>query len=174
MRRLSFRGRFPRRPSHWALIIAGSLLAVRFGNWARRPAVEFDFTTTGPYHVARVVDDGLLLLNGDIAVRLLGVESPERNPAVAAKATELLRRRVEGRDVTIKLDRERRDGQGRILAYVYADDSLLNEELILAGLARAATNFNINNAMAKRLRTAEADARAAERGLWQTQAVTAR
>ena len=174
MRRLSFRGRFPRRHGHWIPIIAGTLLAARLGYWARSTAREFDFTSTGTYHVARVVDDRSVLLDGDITVRLLGVGSAERNQADSANATDLLRRLVEGRDVTIELDRERRDGDGRILAYVYADDSLLNEELILAGFSRAEMSFNVNTAMATRFRHAEANAREAERGIWQTEAVTAR
>jgi endonuclease YncB( thermonuclease family) len=164
----------PRRYGHWILIIVGTLLAARLGYWARSTAREFDFTSAGPFHVVRVVDDRSLLLDGDITVRLLGIRSAERNQADSANATDLLRRRVEGRDVTIELDRERRDGDGRILAYVYADDSLLNEELILAGFSRAEASFNINNAMATRFRRAEANAREAERGIWQTEAVTAR
>jgi endonuclease YncB( thermonuclease family) len=43
---------------------------------------------------------------------------------------------------------------------------MLNEALVLKGLARARTEFNYSEALKQRLRAAEAEAKAAGRGLW--------
>ena len=104
---------------------------------------EFDFTSPGPYHVLGIEDGETLVLDGNFAVRLLGVDGAAQENPFAARAAELLRRRIEGREITIALDRDRRDSQGRILAYVYCDGSLLNEELIRAGFFRADTSVNV-------------------------------
>ncbi len=174
MRQVPFRWRFLRQRSHWVLALAGLLIAARL--WARlhTPSRDFDFQSTGPYHVAHVNDGNTLLLDGNIALRLIGVDTTAGKHPFAAQAAELARRRVEGRDVTVELDRERRDRDGRVLAYVYADDSLLNEELIRAGFSRAETSFNVDRSMGTRFRRAEDEARQAGRGIWQRPAASAR
>jgi len=177
MRRVPFRACLPRRRSQWALAIAGVLIAVRLCLWLATTSREFDFQSPRRCHVARVVDGDTLLLDGNIAVRLIGVDTADSKHPLhpsGPQAAEFSRSRVEGRDVTLQLDRERRDGNGRILAYVYADGSMLNEELIRAGFARADTSFNLDRPTATRFRRAEDEARQAGRGIWQTSAVSAR
>jgi micrococcal nuclease len=153
------------------------LIAVRLGPWLAATSREFDFQSPGPCRVARVVDGDTLLMDGNIAVRLIGVDTADGkhpSPAFGPQAVEFSRRRVEGRDVTLQLDRERRDPNGRILAYVYADGSMLNEELIRAGFSRADTSFNLDRPTATRFRRAEDEARQAGRGIWQGSSVSAR
>jgi micrococcal nuclease len=60
---------------------------------------------------------------------------------------------------------ERTDRYGRLLAYVFLGDVLVNEELVKEGLARA-HRYGRNAALAARLEAAEHEARAAHRGLW--------
>jgi micrococcal nuclease len=153
------------------------LIAARLVPWLATSSREFNFQSPGRCHVARVVDGDTLLLDGNIAVRLIGVDTAAGklpSHSFRQQAAELARRRVEGRDVTLQLDRERRDGHGRILAYVYADGSMLNEELIRAGFSRADTSFNLDRSTATRFRRAEDEARQAGRGIWQRSSVSAR
>jgi len=153
------------------------LIAVRLCLWLATISREFDFQSPGPCHVVRVVDGDTLLLDGNIAVRLIGVDAADSKHPLhpsGPQAAEFSRRRVEGREVTLQLDRERRDRHGRILAYVYADGSMLNEELIRAGFSRADTSFNLDRSTATRFRRAEDEAREAGRGIWQDSAVSAR
>jgi len=174
MRRFPFRWRLPRRRSQWFFVLAGLVVAGRLWNRIQTPSRDFDFESPGPYHVAHVDSGDTLRLDGNIALRLIGVDMDAGKYPSAAQAAELAVRQVEGRDVTVALDRECRDRNGRILAYVYSDGSLLNEELIRAGFARTDTSVNIDRSMATRFRRAEDEARDAGRGIWQSPAVSTR
>jgi micrococcal nuclease len=77
-----------------------------------------------------------------------------------------MQQRVEGRRVALKFDRERRDRYRRILAFVYVDGQLLNEELVRKGYGRAMLSYPYSRQMKKRLAEAEQDARDAKRGIW--------
>jgi micrococcal nuclease len=122
--------------------------------------------------VVRAVDGDTLLLADHTRVRLIGADSPEtKRPDFPVEpfgpaAHEFTRRYVEGRAVRLEFDKERRDQYNRILAYVYVDDTLLNEELIRAGLARVLTKYPYSEAMKRRFRAAQAEAKRERRGIW--------
>ena len=97
---------------------------------------------SGP--VVRVIDGDTIVveLDGkDERVRYIGIDTPEmdderpaiRRRAVEAKAANA--RLVGGRRVRLELDVERRDRYGRLLAYVWVGDTLVNEALVQAGHA---------------------------------------
>ncbi len=66
------------------------------------------------------------------------------------------------------MDRERLDRQGRYLAYVFAGDRMLNEELLAAGLARVERECRLSASIKSRFLKIQAQARQARRGLWST------
>ena len=85
--------------------------------------------------------------------------------------------RVEGREITLEFDRERKDREGRLLAYVYSDGTLLNEDLIRFGLAHPETGADIDRSMATRFRHADDEAHPPTRAAassWGLPAVSAR
>jgi micrococcal nuclease len=122
--------------------------------------------------VERVVDGDTLLLADGVRVRLLGVDTPETKvpdlpvDPLGVEAAEFTQAYVEGKQVTLKYDLERRDRYHRVLAYVYLGDWCLNEELIRAGYSRTQTQHPYSHAMKRRFLAAENEARAARRGLW--------
>jgi micrococcal nuclease len=122
--------------------------------------------------VKRAVDGDTLLLVDGRRVRLLGVDTPETKKEGTPiqpwglEAHTFTEQFVEGRSVRLEFDKERHDKYGRVLAYVYADQKLLNEELIRAGLGRAILNHPYRKAMKRRFRNAEKEARRAHRGIW--------
>lgn len=128
----------------------------------------------GVYQVERVVDGDTLVLVGGARVRLIGADTPEtvkpNHPVepFGPEASEFTRGFVDdaGGQVRLQFDRERKDRFDRFLAYVYAGDAMLNEELIRAGLAKARTEFDYSQTMKRRFRKAEEDARSAGRGIW--------
>jgi micrococcal nuclease len=87
----------------------------------------------GLYDVQRVVDGDTLLLANHARVRLIGADTPEtvkpNHPVEpwGPEASEFSRQFVAGRQVRLELDRERLDKFGRILAYVWVGDRMLNE-----------------------------------------------
>lgn len=153
------------------LLFAALLILQLWSRWGDR-AEPFRFDAGASYAVERVVDGDTLLLEDRTRVRLLGVDTPEtKHPdrpvdPLGLQAAEFMRRHVEGRAVRLEFDRERRDRFGRVLAYVYAGDLLLNEELIRAGYSRAETYFPYSEQMKRRFRAAEEQARGARRGGW--------
>ena len=97
--------------------------------------------------VERVVDGDTLLLDTGERVRLIGVDTPEtKHPdlpvdPLGLEAAAFVEKRVEGREVELRFDRERFDPHQRLLAYVYVDGECLNEEIIRAGYSKAITRF---------------------------------
>ena len=106
-------------------------------------------------------------------VRLLGIDTPETvrpghpvdcwGPEASARTTELL---PVGSEVLVQRDQEARDRYGRLLLYVWRDDGLfVNQVLVEEGHARTMF-FAPNHARRAELTAAAATARAAGRGLW--------
>lgn len=148
------------------------LALVRLFRPAPPDTASFPFDPERHYLVERVVDGDTLLLADGTRVRLIGVNTPETKlpdvppDPLGLEASEFVKKHVEGRHVTLRFDRERRDRYHRILAYVFVDDWFLNEELILVGYSRAETRFPYSNQMKRRFRLAEQTAQEHQRGMW--------
>ena len=107
-------------------------------------------------------------------VRLWGIDTPETDkPSLgvvgepfADEATAFTRELVMGKTVTLRLERHQlRDRYGRLLAYIELPDGrVLNEELILAGLATADMRFH--HSRMREYELMELEARFAHVGLW--------
>ncbi len=164
------RGALGRRLAVAVVAIAAVAALARLAGRFQKPAPTS--LSEGIYRVERVVDGDTLLLANGARVRLIGADTPETvkpNSPVepwGPEATEFTERFVSGGEVRLELDRERLDKYGRFLAYVWVEDRMLNEELIRAGLARARTGFSYSEAMKRRFRRAEEEARQARRGIW--------
>ncbi len=114
---------------------------------------------------------------GAESVRLLGIDSPE----IAHDSTEVdqcfgpeaaawMADRLVGVDVRLEFDAECADTYGRTLAYVWTTDedgteTLVNDEILRAGYARVFEEFD-DIRLAERIYDAQADAQAANAGLW--------
>ncbi|MEN6406773.1 MAG: thermonuclease family protein [Thermoguttaceae bacterium] len=169
--------RLPRNPWQAALVV---LLVSTLSVWkAWGPETSSDHSpqpADGQQHrVARVVDgDTLVLADGKQRVRLIGADTPEtvkRDWPVepwGPEATAFTQKFLADGDnrVRLEFDAERHDKYGRLLAYVWRGDQMLNEELIRAGLARAELWYHYSEAKKDRFRRAELDAKAARRGIW--------
>jgi len=126
--------------------------------------------------VVRVVDGDTIEveLEGEVEdVRYIGVDTPETvDPdepvqCFGPQASDFNKRLVAGEDVTLVFDHELRDAYGRLLAYVYVGDVLVNAELVARGFART-LEIAPNTSKAGRLARLEARAGGAGRGLWGT------
>ncbi len=128
----------------------------------------------GTYVVERVVDGDTLKLKDGTRVRLQGIDTPEtvdeQSPVEpwGPEASAYTKAFIEeaGNRVDLTFDKERLDQYGRLLAYVWHGDRLLNEELVREGLAETRPNYPQSETMRRRLRKALDDAKQARRGLW--------
>jgi len=124
--------------------------------------------------VVRIVDgDTIHVTIGDRLekVRYIGVNTPEiHHPKKGAEAggrqaRDLNRELVFGRRVRLELDAQERDRYGRLLAYVWVGDVMINAELVRRGYAQVMTvppNVRYQNLFVKLQR----EARETGRGLW--------
>lgn len=104
-------------------------------------------------------------------VRYIGVNTPEvghprrgEEPG-GREALALNRRLVGGKAVRLELDVQARDRYGRLLAYVWVGDTMVNAELLRLGYAQVMTvppNVRHQDLFLRLQR----DAREAGRGLW--------
>jgi micrococcal nuclease len=124
---------------------------------------------TSDVAVVRIVDgDTIVVAIGGprgTRVRLIGIDTPERNECFFAVATERMRALVEGRRVRLVRDVSETDRYGRLLRYVFVGSTFVNAVMVSGGYANAAT-FPPDVAYASEFRALERVARLAKRGLW--------
>jgi micrococcal nuclease len=155
-----------RRRALIAMVI-GTLVLVIW--WAMRtpeppppPSVPFGPGDTLSAQVLGVVDGTTIqvaLNGGHERVAYRGIE------ALGQPTTEANRHLVQGQHVWLELGVPLRDGEGRLLAYVYVGDLMVNAELVRQGYAQVATsppNVKYQELFLKLQR----EARDAGRGLW--------
>jgi len=112
-----------------------------------------------------------LYLGRDERVRLIGIDAPETawygsgGECYGLEAGAYARRRLSNRWVRLEFGTDRRDRYGRLLAYVYLGDELVNLTLVRLGYATAYP-ITPNTAKEASIDAAEAQARSAGRGLW--------
>jgi micrococcal nuclease len=124
--------------------------------------------------VVRVVDGDTIyvqLADRVEKIRYIGVNTPEIHHPIKGEepggreAAAMNRRLVGGRPVRLELDVRSRDRYGRLLAYVWLGDTMVNAELVRRGYAQVMTvppNVRYQDLFVKLQR----EARDAGRGLW--------
>ncbi len=124
----------------------------------------------------RVIDGDTIELADGQLVRYIGLDAPEARRRVGERwvedpepmsreATALNRQSVEGKRARLEYDVQTHDRFGRLLAYVYVDEVMINAELLRAGFAQLLTiPPNVRHVGA--FRALADEARRAQRGLW--------
>jgi micrococcal nuclease len=125
----------------------------------------------GPCRVRRVIDgDTLDVRCGGRTerVRLLRIDTPEREEPGYGEARRALERLVSRREVYLAFEepgRPERGDHGRLLAYVHAEDGNVNVEMVRQGWSRFWTRYG-RGRHARQFARAEREARAKRAGLW--------
>lgn len=116
--------------------------------------------------VLRVVDGDTIVVEIDgrrERVRYIGIDTPEMNDereaivVEARNATAANEQLVGGKSVRLEFDVQLRDKYGRLLAYVWIGDTMVNEELVRSGYAELLTippNVKYADRLAEALQTA--------------------
>ena len=129
--------------------------------------------------VERVIDGDTVkvrLENGQTEdVRLLLVDTPETvNPEkpvqpYGPEASRFTKDALPaGSDVLIERDQSKTDRYGRLLAYVWADGKMINQELLRQGLARVAYIYEPDTRYVETFQEIEAEAKEKKIGVWET------
>jgi micrococcal nuclease len=117
--------------------------------------------------VSHVVDGDTFYCQDGQKVRLIGVDSPERqqHPFGDQARRALLKLLPPGTAVVLQQDVAPTDRYGRVLAYVWIGSTLVNEAMVKDGWAVLYT-VPPNVKYAERLERAQKEARARGTGLW--------
>lgn len=86
----------------------------------------------------KVIDGDSIIVEAagrGLEVRLIGVDAPEYKQEFSRKAKEFTLGFCFRQRLRLEFDKEITDRYGRVLAYVYKGDTMLNEEIVKAGLA---------------------------------------
>ncbi len=138
----------------------------------------------GNAYIGRVVDGDTVAatidgMDEEVKIRLLGVNTPEtvdpRRPAecFGKEASAFLKGKLEGRRVLLESDTEadERDRYGRLLRYIYLEDDVhINALIIEEGYGFAYTSFPMSDEIKADFLELERSARDEERGLWHPEA----
>jgi micrococcal nuclease len=104
----------------------------------------------------------------DESVRMLRINTPERDQRGYAEARDALRELLAGRELRLAFEvprRLERDKYGRVLAYVLVDDVNANVEMVRQGWSRFWTRYG-RGRLGREFETAEREARQQTAGLW--------
>ncbi len=133
-------------------------------------ALRSDNMDVDPFHsggeVRRLSGDHLKLKDGRV-VEFAGLRLPYDDEPNAEKSRGTLTRWIADEGVRLIFDDERTDGKERLLAYVYANDTFINERLLREGLAFAKLRRG-NRKFAEQFLAAQGEARSNQRGIWQS------
>lgn len=157
----------------WLLLLL-LIIASQWWQGGETPPLTPTAAQEGSYLVERVVDGDTLKLEDGTRVRLQGIDTPETvreagpvepwGPEASAYTSQFIA--DADHRVHLTFDKERLDQYGRLLAYVWHGERLLNEELVREGLAETRPGYPQSDSMRRRLAKALADAKRARRGLW--------
>lgn len=122
--------------------------------------------------VERIIDGDTIALQSGVTIRYLMVNTPEttggKNDCFGAQAVAFNRDLVEGKTVELRYDVECEDRFGRTLAYVSVAGQEVNKLLLERGYACLLHIAPNGDDRLDEFKAIEAEAKAANRGLWGT------
>jgi len=148
----------------WVTALIVVLLLLRFPE-----EIGFDRTPEDRFVVAKVIDGDSVELRGGDRVRLLAIDTPEKGQPLYEEATRLLDSLAVGKLARLEYSKRRRDRYGRLLAYVYLEDSVfVNERIIESGMGNLYLweDNELGSPVISELLAAQRRAMSRKAGLW--------
>jgi len=118
-----------------------------------------------PVRVTRVIDGDTIEIEGGYYVRYLGIDTPEIGEPYYSEALETNRNLVGGKKLYLEGDVEDKDEYGRLLRYVWLDNTMVNGELVKLGYAYS-YSYPPNTKYQAYFLQLEKEAREQRLGLW--------
>ena len=95
--------------------------------------------TDSYYSVSKVIDGDTIELKNNMRIRLIGINTPEKDMYFYEESKAFMEILVSGKQVKLQRDITDKDMYGRYLRYVYLPDIFVNLEMIKSGFANAYT-----------------------------------
>ncbi len=148
----------------FVLIVALAIVAFRFVE-----QIGVERAPGDRFVIKRVIDGDTVELQGGDRLRLLGIDTPEMGERFHDEAMNYLKRLALGKSARIEYARERRDRYGRLLGFLYVDDTLfVNRMIIDSGLAYIYLfkDNELKDSLFRQLLDAQRDAMSKHSALW--------
>lgn len=118
--------------------------------------ITADATVTREVLVTKIIDGDTFVIEGGEHVRLLGMDTDEKGYPCYDEARDVLEELVLNKRVLLESDVEDKDQYGRLLRWVWLNDTLVDFELVKNGLAVA--RFYGNSKYQEEIKAAERNA----------------
>lgn len=147
------------------LLVSLFILGFFLGWFIGQDEKLIDFRKTESALVTQIIDGDTIAIEGGQRIRLLGVDAPEKGEKYYAESKQYLESRISMKEVELEKDIEDKDMYGRLLRYIWINNSLVNLELAEQGYGLA---YFYNEQEKYRDLIAEAEQNAIEKkiGLW--------
>ncbi len=97
--------------------------------------IETEVTPSDILLVSRVIDGDTVELSNGEKVRLIGINTPEKDQPYYAEARKKLEELILKKEIRVETDVVGKDMYGRTLGYLYTGDSFINQKMIESGYA---------------------------------------
>ena len=130
------------------------------------PQIIADAQDSSATEVARVVDGDTVELSDGSKVRLVGINTPEKNERNYLEAKENMESLVLDKEIFLQKDISDTDKYGRKLRYIFTEDKFVNAEQVSAGLA-SSFEYKPDTKYQFLFNCLEKEAKDAGLGIWQ-------
>ena len=117
------------------------------------------------FEVTYVVDGDTIEIDTGERVRLICIDTPEKNEDYYQEAKDYLEDLILNEEVGLVKDKSETDRYGRLLRYVYFDEDFVNEMIVEEGWAKAYP-YNPDTTLCPQIQDAEDDAKRRKLGIW--------
>lgn len=122
-------------------------------------------TKTESALVKRVIDGDTIVLDNNQRVRLICIDTPEKNEFYYQEAKNRLTDLIDEKYIVLEIDVSNKDRYGRLLRYVYHGKEFVNLELVKEGYAKS-YRFPPDVKYCDMIEEAEKEAREKKIGIW--------
>lgn len=124
-----------------------------------------EFKTTITSKAKKIIDGSTIVMENGETVKYVGIETIQPGDHFYEKSIEFNKSIVEGKTLRLRFDRQGRDSNGHLLAYVFTDEIFVNAEIIKHGFGKFAPHA-VNKKYDDLFRMHENDAIEHQIGMW--------
>jgi len=115
--------------------------------------------------VIGIIDGDTIVVEGGYHMRYIGVDAPEKDEPYYFEALTANQRLVKNKKIRLEEDVTGKDKYGRLLRYIYVNNTFVNAELVRQGYAQAKA-YPPNIKYQAYLEAMEREARQTQKGIW--------
>jgi len=115
--------------------------------------------------VIGIIDGDTIVVEGGYYVRYIGVDAPEKDEPYYFEALTANQRLVKSKKIRLEEDVTGKDKYGRLLRYIYVNNTFVNAELVRQGYTQAKA-YPPNIKYQAYLEAMEREAKQTQKGIW--------